>query len=70
MYHLKCSYYKKKFNTIYELLDDIVLSGMDPNYLVYKDGKSVGTKAIDLIQILSSAVGEVVSKELPLFSKD
>ena len=50
MYHLKCSYYKKKFNTIYELLDDIVLSGMDPNYLVYKDGKSVGTKAIDLIQ--------------------
>jgi len=51
MYHLKCPYYKKKFNTIYELLDDIVLSGMDPNYLVYKDGKSVGTKAIDLIQI-------------------
>ena len=50
MYHLKCSYYEKKFNTIDELLDDIVLSGMDPNYLVYKDGKSVGEKAIDLIQ--------------------
>jgi len=50
MYHLKCPYYKKKFETIYELLDDIVLSGMDPNYTVYKDGKSVGTKAIDLIQ--------------------
>jgi hypothetical protein len=27
-----------------------VLSGMDPNYTVYKDGKSVGTKAIHLIQ--------------------
>jgi len=50
MYHLKCPYYKNKFNTIEELLDDIVLSGMDPNYFVYKDGKSVGTKAIDLIQ--------------------
>ena len=50
MYHLNCSYYKKKFETIYELLDDIVLSGMDPSYMVYKDGKSVGTKAIDLIQ--------------------
>ena len=50
MYHLNCPYYKKKFETIYELLDDIVLSGMDPNYTVYKDGKSVGTKAIDLIQ--------------------
>ena len=50
MYHLKCSYYEKKFNTIDELLDDIVLSGMHPNYLVYKDGKSVGDKTIDLIQ--------------------
>ena len=43
-------YYKKKFNTIHELLDDILASGMDPNYWVYKDGKSIGTKAIDLIQ--------------------
>jgi len=50
-YHLNCPYYTKKFRTIYELLDDIVLSGMDPNYTVYKNGKSVGTKAIDLIQI-------------------
>ena len=25
MYHLKCPYYKKKFETIYELLDDMIL---------------------------------------------
>lgn len=50
MYSLRCSYYKKKFPTLHELIDDIILSGMDPNYWVTKDGKSVGTKAIDLIQ--------------------
>ena len=49
MYSLKCSYYKKKFPTLNELLDDIVLNGMDPDYYVIKDGKSIGTKAIDLI---------------------
>lgn len=51
MYSLKCSYYTKKFNSIYELLDAIIADGMDPNYWVLKDGKSIGTKAIDLIQI-------------------
>jgi hypothetical protein len=49
-YTLKCSYYKKQFNTMQELLDDIISSGMDPNYWVYKNGKSIGSKAIDLIQ--------------------
>lgn len=51
MYSLRCSYYTKKFNSIYELLDAIIADGMDPNYWVLKDGKSIGTKAIDLIQI-------------------
>lgn len=27
-------------------------------------------EAVDLIQMLSSAVGEIITKELPLFSKD
>lgn len=49
MYGLECSYYKNEFPTLNGLLDDIVLSGMDPNYYVIKDGKSIGTKAIDLI---------------------
>ena len=49
-YSLKCSYYTKTFNTLQELLDSIVQTGMDPNYLITKDGKSIGEKASDLIQ--------------------
>lgn len=51
MYSLKCSYYKSKFLTLQELLDDILLTGMDPNHTVLKDGKSIGSKAIHLISI-------------------
>ena len=50
MYSLKCSYYKKQFNSIIELIADITLSGMDPNYFITKDGKSIGEKAIDHLQ--------------------
>jgi hypothetical protein len=50
MYSLKCSYYTKQFSTLEELLKDIVNSGMDPNYVITKDGKSIGSEAIDLIQ--------------------
>ena len=49
MYSLKCSYYKKEFNTIDELIDDVMYSGMDPNYEITKDGKLTGEMAIDLI---------------------
>lgn len=51
MYSLKCSYYLKSFNTLDELLNDILLSGMDPNYVVTHNNKSTGEKAIDLIQM-------------------
>lgn len=50
MYSLKCSYYKKEFNSIDELINDVMLSGMDPNYMITKNGKSIGEKAIDYIQ--------------------
>lgn len=50
MYTLKCGYYKKKFNTLDELIQDIIESGMDPNYNVMFNGRSTGEKAIDLIQ--------------------
>tara|TARA_R110000868_G_scaffold307992_1_gene569603 strand:+ start:433 stop:588 length:156 start_codon:yes stop_codon:yes gene_type:complete len=50
MYSLKCSYYKKQFETIQELIDDIMISGMDPNYKITYNGKVTPTKAIDLIQ--------------------
>ena len=56
MYTLKCNYYKKQFNKLQDLLEDIMLSGMDPNYWVYKNGKIIGSKAIDLIQFQASKI--------------
>lgn len=50
MYGLDCGYYTRTFATIDELLDDIIQSGMDPNYGVTKDGLPTGEMAIDLIQ--------------------
>jgi hypothetical protein len=32
------------------LLDDVVSSGMDPNYEITRNGKGTGERAIDLIQ--------------------
>ena len=49
MYSLKCSYYKKEFNTIDELINDVVLSGMDPNYEITEDGEGIGECVIDLM---------------------
>lgn len=51
MYSLKCSYYKKKFNTIDELIKDIIESGMNPNYKITKNGKSIGETAWDLMSV-------------------
>ena len=42
MYSLKCDYYKKEFNYLHELVDDVLMSGMDPNYEITKNG--VGMK--------------------------
>ena len=50
MYSLNVSYYKKKFNTLMELIDDVVISGMDPNQEITCNGKPTGELAIDLIQ--------------------
>jgi hypothetical protein len=50
MWSLKCNYYTKQFSTLDELLSDIVLSGMDPNYEITKNGKPTGELAIDLLQ--------------------
>jgi len=51
MWGLKCGYYKSKFNTLNELLEDIIASGMDGNYLITRDGKSTGEQVVDLIQM-------------------
>jgi len=44
MYGLNCPYYNKEFETLEELLDDIIISGMDPNYRIiytHDNGKVV-----------------------------
>jgi hypothetical protein len=50
MYSLKCKYYSKEFKTIDELINDVMLSGMDPNYMITFNGRSTGEKAVDLLQ--------------------
>ena len=51
MYSLDCNYYKKEFNTMDELINDVMMSGMDPNYEITRDGKKTGEQVIDLIQM-------------------
>jgi len=50
-YSLECPYYTQTWDTIDELLDDIISGGMDPNYEITRDGKSTGETAFSLIQI-------------------
>lgn len=49
MYSLDCSYYDKEFDSINELVNDIMASGMDPNYEITKNGKGIGEEAIAFI---------------------
>ena len=50
MYSLKCDYYRAEFTCIGDLIAHIMISGMDPDYEITRDGKSIGEKAIDYIQ--------------------
>jgi hypothetical protein len=50
MYSLKCEYYEKEFNTIDELIDNVMMGGMDPSYEITKNGKGTGEYVSDLIQ--------------------
>jgi hypothetical protein len=50
MYSLNCSYYEREFSTLNELVDDVVFSGMDPNYEITKNGVGTGEMVSDLIQ--------------------
>lgn len=49
MYSLDCTYYTREFATIDELLGDIVLSGMDPNYEITRNGRPTGETAASLL---------------------
>lgn len=50
MYSLDCVYYTKTFSTLDQLIEDVINSGMDPNYEITKEGKGTGEQAIELIQ--------------------
>ena len=50
MYSLKCSYYTKQFSLIDELVNDVIESGMDPNYEVTFNGEGMGEEIINYIQ--------------------
>jgi len=50
MYSLDCTYYDRQFNTIDELIKDVIDSGMDPNYEILHNGNRTGEYASDLIQ--------------------
>ena len=49
-YGLTCNYYKDTFDSRQELLQEIIVSGMDPNYNITKDGIDTGECAWDLIE--------------------
>lgn len=49
MYSLACEYYSKEFTNIGDLINDVLASGMDPNYYITKNGVNIGEMVIDLI---------------------
>ena len=49
MYSLDCVYYEREFTTLDELINDVVSSGMDPNYEITKNGKSIRETVAELI---------------------
>ena len=50
MYSLNCDYYLKEFSSIDELIEDVIGSGMDPNYEITYNGQGIGEDLADLIQ--------------------
>ena len=49
MYSLNCSYFDKEFNSINELVNDVISSGMDSNYEITKNGVGIGEECVDFI---------------------
>ena len=49
MFSLDCSYYTKSFSDVNDLINDIISSGMDPNYEITHNGILTGAMASDFI---------------------
>ena len=47
---LDCDYYEKSFSSRNDLIEDILKTGMDPNYEILKDGEPTGETAWDDIE--------------------
>jgi hypothetical protein len=43
---LNCPYYKRVFETLDELINDVMVSGMDPNYKIKHNGKVIKEKQL------------------------
>jgi len=50
MYSLDCHYYEKEFNYVHELINDVLISGMDPNYEITRNGEPTGEYLINLLK--------------------
>ena len=48
-YSLDCSYYNKSFSDVNDLINDIISSGMDPNYEITWNGVPTTEMASDFI---------------------
>jgi hypothetical protein len=49
-YSLDCFYYNEEFDSINELIQNVIDTGMDPNYEITKNGEPTGEILVDLIQ--------------------
>jgi hypothetical protein len=62
MYSLNCDYYQKEFNYLHELIDDVLMSGMDPNYEITKNGvgmKEMLNELIDMVSQIEQSLSNV-----------
>ena len=49
MYSLNCTYYTKEFKSINELINDVIINGMDPSYEITFNNKETGEFISELI---------------------
>jgi hypothetical protein len=52
MYSLDCSYFKAEFETLEELIESVIINGMDPSYEVTFNGEGTGEQIFDLIDLI------------------
>ena len=51
MYSLNCSYFDKEYDSVNELVNDVISSGMDPNYEITLNGHGTGETLFEIMPI-------------------